>query len=178
MRATTRNRSEVRSSGGERDWPLRALSVCCFNPPLSLPQGPAGFCTTETCLFFAGAEADKPPTQGRGRLNQQAASEWAPPLTTSKRTLGVDLISAERVSRLLISSPLSLPQGPAGFCTTETHLFFAGAKAVKPPTRGRGRLIQQAASAQGPLAGASSLSGCNTKKARHLKDVELWIECW
>jgi hypothetical protein len=39
--------------------------------------------------------------------------------------------------------PLSLPEGPAGFCTTKSHLFFAGAKAVKPPTPGtpgRGRL--------------------------------------
>jgi hypothetical protein len=39
--------------------------------------------------------------------------------------------------------PLSLPQGPAGFCTIESHLFYAGAKAVEPPTRGRGRLEQQ-----------------------------------
>jgi hypothetical protein len=45
---------------------------------------------------------------------------------------------------LLIQSPLSLPQGPAGFCTTENPLYLAGAKAVKPPTRGRGRLNQHA----------------------------------
>jgi hypothetical protein len=41
--------------------------------------------------------------------------------------------------------PLSPPQRPAGLCTTERHLFFAGAKAVKPPTRGLGRLNQQPA---------------------------------
>ena len=42
-----------------------------------------------------------------------------------------------------LRSPLSLPQGLAGFWATKSHLFFTGAKAVKPPTRGRGRLNQQ-----------------------------------
>ena len=35
--------------------------------------------------------------------------------------------------------PLSLPQGPAGICITENRLLCTGAKAVKPPTQGRGR---------------------------------------
>lgn len=38
-------------------------------------------------------------------------------------------------------SPLSLPQGLAGFCTTE--LIFAGAEVIEPPTQGRERLVQQ-----------------------------------
>ncbi len=53
-------------------------------------------------------------------------------------------------SRLLIQSPQSLPPGPAGICTTESYLFFAGAKAVKRPTWVRGRLNQQ------PVGGAQS----------------------
>ena len=40
----------------------------------------------------------------------------------------------------LFESPLSLPQGPAGFCTTDDDRPNAGAEAVKPPTQGRGRL--------------------------------------
>jgi|688.fasta_scaffold1603205_2 hypothetical protein len=42
-----------------------------FNPPLSLPLGLAGFCTNNNEPAFSGAKAVKPPTQGRGRLNQR-----------------------------------------------------------------------------------------------------------
>ena len=60
----------------EQQWSNQALAsaanwrgaVELIPPPLSLPQGPAGFCTTDYDLLFAGAKPLNPPTQVRGRL--------------------------------------------------------------------------------------------------------------
>ena len=94
--------------------------------------------------------------KSQGEIQLPLVQNEMPVLSWSGFSAAAMVLNAENPQKVLLGhqeplilSPLSLPRGLAGFCTNKNEPAFSGAKAVKPPPQGRGRLNQQSVRSPG-----------------------------